>query len=248
MLCGLIFVWAALRCAFWAPSMDTGEWKEVRCWNCCVFTEMGFQHLRMLLGCLRRIMLGLAVCKCTGPACVSVGKPLRSRLNFIVKYLIWSDQMCFSAGWKFALNPLFFLMVSVLYTAVRKEICSSLKNVFTAVFSIVHLLFPHCLLKSKQCVNVSSPHDLLLLSVQCWWEEKVLGPFPARSRVDVQMTVWNHLGCCFLCPICMRLACGRPTLILCFVSVRLNLSFSHTVSWVLVYIFEQGESVWDFRV
>lgn len=140
----------------------------------CIYRN-GFQHLHMLLGCLRRIMLGLAVCKCTGPACVNVGKPLRSRLSFIVKYLIWSDQMCFSAGWKFALNPLF------LWYQFFILLFSSSKNVFTAVFSIVHLLFPHCLLKSKQCVNVSSPRDPLLLSLQYWWEEKVLGPFPATS-------------------------------------------------------------------
>lgn len=125
--------------------------------------------------------LGLAVYKCTGPACVKVGKPLRTRLSFTIRYLTFrSGQLCFSAGWKFALNPLFFLLVSILYAAVQKEICSSLKNVFTAVSSVVHALFPHCLLKDKQCVNISSPPDLLLVSVQYWWEEKVLGPSPAK--------------------------------------------------------------------
>lgn len=42
---------------------------------------------------------------------------------------------------------------------------------------------PYCLLKSKQCVNVSSPHDLLLVSVQYWWEEKVLGPSSAKPHL-----------------------------------------------------------------
>lgn len=212
-------------------------------------------------------------------------------------------------------------------------------------------------------MNVSSPHDLLV-SVQYWWEEKVLGPSPAKSHLffsspkknfvcgngrvsvvdfllcrwvvqlyfprvllnssttctecrlaltlmnvcHVQLVWWglcdglasvgslflaltgreaivakacrfwpcalSHLvlglrfpqggsandclkppwllsttdNSCFLCTECVRLACRRPTLILCFASVRLNLSFNHTVSWALVYIFEQGKSVWDFRV
>ncbi|KAF2979134.1 hypothetical protein EK904_007126 [Melospiza melodia maxima] len=69
-----------------APSLDAGEWRESDA-ETAVYLQKGFQHLYMLLGCLRRIMVH------------------------------W---------WlKFALNPLFFLLVSVLCAAVQKEICSS---------------------------------------------------------------------------------------------------------------------------
>lgn len=61
---------------------------------------------------------------------------------------------------------------------------NSLRNVFTAVFSVVHVLFPHGLPKCNQCINVSSPHDLLLVSVQYWWEEKVLGSSPAKPHLS----------------------------------------------------------------
>jgi len=33
-------------------------------------------------------------------------------------------------------------------------------------------------------VNISSPHDLLLISVPDWWGGKVLGPSSAKPRVS----------------------------------------------------------------
>lgn len=72
--------------------MGTGEWKKsdaetavyLQKWVSALVhvAELPEEHNATLA-----IYLGLAVYKCTGPACANVGKPLRSRLSFTVRYL-----------------------------------------------------------------------------------------------------------------------------------------------------------------
>lgn len=111
MLCDLVFVWAALRCAFellvWILESGKNQTLKLLCIH-----RNGPQHLYMLLGCLRRIMLHWPCI--WGWLCASAQIQLvlmlglcKSRMSFTIKYLtFWSDQLCFSAGWKFALNLL----------------------------------------------------------------------------------------------------------------------------------------------
>lgn len=39
-------------------------------------------------------------------------------------------------------------------------------------------------IKSRQCLNVSNPHDLLLVLVPLWCGGKVLGPSPAKPQLS----------------------------------------------------------------
>lgn len=79
----------------------------------------------------------------------------------------------------------------------------------TAICHVLHVLFPHYLLKSKQCMNASHSHDLLLISVPDWWrgEFKVLpllSPIllssPKKkmsSYIRVAMAMWMFWFFCF---------------------------------------------------
>lgn len=72
--------------------MDTGEWKESDA-ETVVYFQKWVSALGHVAGLPDKnnatltIYLGLVVDKCTDPACVNVGKPLKSRLRFTIKYV-----------------------------------------------------------------------------------------------------------------------------------------------------------------